>query len=112
MDSAFQLDETRQDFDSNTGEQIVLLRFTEEGGEEFRRFTRRLAARGSPIHFAIIVDDELVAAPAFDPRDHPDGIDPDGGVQINGLASLRDARTLANDLRNTAWVPMPPPVRN
>jgi hypothetical protein len=98
----FDLGETRQDFDSNTGEPIVLLRFTSDGGERFHQLTRRLAKRGSLVQLAIVVDGELVAAPAFDPRENPDGIDPSAGVQISGLASLQETRSLAGALRQSS----------
>jgi preprotein translocase subunit SecD len=97
----FVLAETRQDFDSGTGEPVVLLRLNPEGVTTFRDLTRRLArgGRASVTQFAIVVDGELISAPAFDPRVHPDGLDASSGIQINGLASLEEARALAQVLK-------------
>ena len=40
------LDGTRQDFDTTTGEPIVLMDFTDKGAETFERITRDVAQRG------------------------------------------------------------------
>ncbi|MGH2921455.1 MAG: SecDF P1 head subdomain-containing protein, partial [Gaiellaceae bacterium] len=98
----FALDETRQDFDVATGEPIVLLQFTAEGAQEFYELTRRVPQTSSGTQFAIVVDDELVAAPMFDPRLTPGGIPPGSKVQINGIASVQEARDLALALRQSA----------
>jgi preprotein translocase subunit SecD len=95
----FDLGASRQDFDSATGEPIVLLRFSKEGEGAFRELTRRLARRGSTTEMAIVVDDELVSAPTFDPTITSEGLYSSTGIQISGLASLEDARALAQVLR-------------
>ena len=97
----FVLAKTRQDFDSVTGEPVVLLRLNPEGETTFRDLTRRLVRRGgaSVTQFAIVVDGELISAPTFDPRVYPDGLDASSGIQINGLASLEEARALAQVLK-------------
>jgi preprotein translocase subunit SecD len=98
----FDLGETRQDFDVSTGEPIVLLRFTAEGAQEFHELTRRVPQTSSGVQFAIVVDDELVAAPTFDPTLNPEGIPPGTMVQINGIASVQEARDLALALRRSS----------
>ena len=60
-------DSARQDFDTN-GIPIVTLRFTAEGDTRFREITRAEArrgrARGTPQHFAIVLDDQDQVVPA------------------------------------------------
>jgi preprotein translocase subunit SecD len=98
----FDLAETRQDFDSSTGEPIVLLRLNSDGQRTFRTLTSRLARRSSPSLLAIVVDGELVSAPTFDPSLYPEGLDPSSGIQLSGLASLEEARALAQVLKMSA----------
>ena len=98
----FDLAETRQDFDVSTGEPIVLLRFTAEGAQEFNELTRRAPRTAGAAHIAIVVDDELVAAPVFDPTHNPEGIPPGTLLQINGIASVQEARNVALALRRSS----------
>jgi hypothetical protein len=95
----FDLADTRQDFDSASGEPFVLLRLNRDGQRMFRALTRRLARHGSPAQLAIVIDGELVSAPTFDPRTYPEGLDASRGIQISGLASLEEARALAQVLK-------------
>src|SRR5204862_255221 len=68
--------ETREDFDPQTGEPIVLMQFTNEGAKKFSDLTRELARRGRILHgrvggadenafqqFAIVLDREIKTAP-------------------------------------------------
>jgi preprotein translocase subunit SecD len=99
----FDLAQTRQEFDTATGEPIVLLELTAEGAQELRDLTRSSALpRPAQRSFAIVVDEELVASPSFDPKQNPDGIPPETAVQINGLGSVQEARDLALALRQSA----------
>jgi SecD/SecF fusion protein len=104
--SDLKLSGTRQDFDPNTSEPIVLLSFTGKGGKKFHAITRDEAQRGSirgtPQHFAIVLDREIKSWPQIDYKQYPDGIDPINGAQITGLASLREAKDLALVLQTGA----------
>jgi preprotein translocase subunit SecD len=109
--------QTRQDFDTNTGEPIVILKFNEAGARRFREVTRELAMRGRMFEnrgnadeevafkqfafkqFAMVVDGVLMAAPTIDFKETPEGIPAGKGVQISGIGSLEDARRLAAVLR-------------
>ena len=112
-----QRDGTRQDFDTLTGEPVVLIQFTGEGGERFGEITNRAADRGrerydqapagwGPIdmfqHFAIVLDREIKSWPSIDFEQYPDGIGGSNGVQITGIADLQEAKDLALVLRTGA----------
>jgi len=89
-----------------TGEPVVTFDFTAEGSTAWQRLTRELADRGSRSvgeqsdtnanqHFAIVVDDQLLAVPYVDFRMNPEGIDPRTGSQISGRFTIASARQLA-----------------
>ena len=89
-----------------TGEPVVTFDFTAEGSTAWQRLTRELADRGSRgagkqsdtnanQHFAIAIDDELLAVPYVDFRLDPEGIDPRTGSQISGAFTIASARQLA-----------------
>ncbi len=113
-------DGTRQDFDPQTGEPIVLLDFTDEGGDKFHDITRRLAQRGAQQaqlagaqgveeerrfaqSFAIVLDGEIRSFPIIDFTDPQlaDGIS-GGSAQISGLDSIQEAKDLALVLQTGA----------
>ena len=97
---------TKQDFDPNTGEAIVLMQFTGKGGKKFHDITRdeaqRGQARGTLQHFAIVLDREIRSFPSIDYKQYPDGIDPVNGAQITGIASAKEATDLAIVLQTGA----------
>lgn len=112
-----ELDGTRQDFDTTTGEPIVTFQFTDEGDAKFAEVTRRLAERGralaarsggepDPIayfqHFAVVVDREIESWPSIDFEQYPDGIAGTAGVQISGLGSMAAAKEFAAVLQVAA----------
>jgi SecD/SecF fusion protein len=111
------LADASQDFGTG-GEPIVLLDFTNEGGEKFHDITRELAARGAQQaslagvtdsqendvfnqSFAIVLDDEIRSFPVIDFDENPDGI-AGGNAQITGLDSLEEAEDLALVLQTGA----------
>jgi SecD/SecF fusion protein len=107
---------TRQDFGQN-GEPIVLLEFTNAGGDKFHAITRELAVRGAQQaalagvsgtaadafnqHFAIVLDGEIRSFPQIDFSENPDGI-AGGRAQITGLDSIQEAKDLALVLQTGA----------
>ncbi len=105
---------TRQDFDTQTGEAIVLMQFTDGGADIFQDITRELAVRGrlktgqlgssTPIlqHFAIVLDGEIRSWPSIDYQQYPDGISGRNGAQITGLDSAQEAKDLALVLQTGA----------
>jgi SecD/SecF fusion protein len=112
---------TRQDFDTQTGEPIVLLDFTDEGGDRFHDITRELSQRGALLaaqngvtgrgedarafaqSFAIVLDGEIRSFPIIDFTDPSlaDGI-AGGSAQISGLDSIDEAKDLALVLQTGA----------
>ena len=61
-----------QDFDTNSGQPIVLMQFTKDGTDKFGDITRELAQRGKRVsfggqdqfqHFAIVLDNEIRSWP-------------------------------------------------
>jgi SecD/SecF fusion protein len=112
-------DGTRQDF-GQQGEPIVLLDFTDRGGDRFHDITRELAQRGQQQaalagvtnrdearayaqSFAIVLDGEIRSFPIIDFTDPSlaDGI-AGGSAQITGLDSLDEAKDLALVLQTGA----------
>jgi SecD/SecF fusion protein len=92
---------TRQDFDPN-GDPVVLMQFTGKGNKAFYKVTKDEAVRGSirgtPQHFAIVLDNQIRSFPQIDYTDSSvsGGINPAGtGAQITGMASLKEAQNLA-----------------
>ena len=112
---------TRQDFDSQTGQPIVLLDFTDAGADKFHDITRELSQRGALLAaqngvtgrgddarqfaqaFAIVLDNEIRSFPIIDFTDPnlADGI-AGGSAQITGLDSIDEAKDLALVLQTGA----------
>jgi SecD/SecF fusion protein len=96
---------TTHDFDQ-FGQPIVRMEFTGRGENRFQDITRRLwqrgNLRGSPQHFAIVLDREMRSWPQIDPQDRTlsDGIS--GGAQITNIGSLGEAKDLALVLQTGA----------
>ena len=93
-------------FDATTGDPVVAIDLTADGGKKFTELTRRIAERGAAKatpgsgleaaqHFAIVVDDRIVSVPFIDFRQEPEGIDGATGVQISGGLTPKTARQLA-----------------
>jgi SecD/SecF fusion protein len=109
---------TRQDFDTQTGEPIVLMDFTGKGQDTFEKITRDIAIRGKLLfntvgggqgdyrnylqHFAIVLDREIKSWPSIDFEQYPGGISGSNGAQISGLASVGEAKDLALVLQTGA----------
>jgi SecD/SecF fusion protein len=103
---------TRQDFDPQTGQPIVLLDFTGKGADKFEEITRQEAIRGKLLsgrfgekveqHFAIVLDREIKSWPSIDWEQYPGGISGSNGAQITGLADLGEAKDLALVLQTGA----------
>jgi SecD/SecF fusion protein len=116
--SDLKLSGTRQDFDTRTGEPIVLMDFTDKGGKKFEDITRDIAQRGKLLfntvgggqgdpsaylqHFAIVLDREIQSWPTIDFEQYPGGITGSNGAQISGLQSIREAKDLALVLQTGA----------
>ena len=107
------LDGTRQDFRQGEGA-VVLMEFTDSGGDKFHEITRELAARGQQISnqgvpkeqalqsFAIVLDREIKSAPTIDWDDNPDGI-AGGSAEITGIGDVSEAKDLALVLQTGAF---------
>ena len=104
---------TRADFDTQTGEPIVLMQFTDKGGDKFGEITREEAERGRRLstfsggqmvtqHFAIVLDREIKSWPSIDWKQYPNGISGTNGAQITGIGDLREAKDLALVLQTGA----------
>jgi len=106
------LDGTRQDISQTEGP-IVLMEFTDKGGDKFHEITRELAARGQTVSnqigshdgalqsFAIVLDREIKSAPTVDWVQNPDGIS-GGSAQITGIGDAGEAKDLALVLQTGA----------
>ena len=113
-----QLRGTRQDFDPQTAQPIVLIDFTGKGEDKFRDITRAEAQRGKLLyntqggagadpdafnqHFAIVLDREIQSWPSIDFNDYPNGISGGNGAQITGDFTIGEARDLALVLQTGA----------
>jgi SecD/SecF fusion protein len=102
------LNGTRQDFDTQGGNQpIVTMQFTDAGGDKFQRITREEHTRGrlrnAPQHFAIVLDREIQSWPQIDYTDSTlsDGIG-GGRAQIEGNFTVQEAQDLALVLQTGA----------
>ena len=109
---------TRQDFDTRTGEPIVLMEFTGEGADTFEEITRNGAQRGKLLYntvgggqgdpgpffqnFAIVLDREIKSWPSVDFEEYPGGITGSNGAQISGLGDIGEAKDLALVLQTGA----------
>jgi SecD/SecF fusion protein len=112
--SDLKLSGTRQDFNTQTNQPIVLLSFTGSGKKKFADITRREAQRGKLLtntigqgtdifqHFAIVLDREIKSWPQIDWHDNPNGISGTGGAQIEGDFSIKEAKDLALVLQTGA----------
>jgi SecD/SecF fusion protein len=106
------LDGTRQDFRQPEGA-VVLMEFTDSGGDKFHSITRDLAARGRAAansvqnrdaalqSFAIVLDREIKSAPTVDWDQNPDGI-AGGAAEITGIGEVGEAKDLALVLQTGA----------
>lgn len=104
------LNSARADFDTQTGQPVVLMDFDGRGGDLFGQITAGLAERGrgdwnaagAPEgqqaaffqRFAIILDGELQTYPTIDFVQNPDGIR-GGSAQITGLDSPGESQDIA-----------------
>jgi SecD/SecF fusion protein len=102
------LNGTRQDFDTQGGNQpIVTMQFTDAGGDKFQEITREEWTRGrlrnAPQHFAIVLDREIQSFPQIDYTDSTlaDGIG-GGRAQIEGNFTVSEAQDLALVLQTGA----------
>src|SRR6266511_1854019 len=110
---------TRADFDTQTGQPIVLMQFTGKGKKIFHEITRREAQRGSikaqgqssseavnqfAQHFAIVLDRKIESAPYIDFVQNPDGIPGDNGaqIQLGRGGTIGEAKQLALVLQTGA----------
>jgi SecD/SecF fusion protein len=106
---------TRQDFDTRTGQPIVLMEFTNKGAGKFHDITRDLADDGKNQaalqnipdeqafqNFAIVLDREIQSFPQIDFNENPDGIPGDNGAQITGIDDIGEAKDLALVLQTGA----------
>jgi len=109
---------TRQDFDTGSGQPIVTMQFTDQGGDKFGDITGREAQRGKLLfntigggqgdyrnfvqHFAIVLDRQIKSWPSIDFRDNPNGIRGTNGAQITGIGEIQEAKDLALVLQTGA----------
>src|ERR671934_280453 len=104
--SDLKLSGTRQDFDPQTNEPVVLMQFTGSGSDKFRRVTSEEYNRGQtrkiPQHFAIVLDREIRSFPQIDytKSDLAGGIS--GNAEISGIRSIGEAKDLALVLQTGA----------
>ncbi|MEX2211453.1 MAG: protein translocase subunit SecD [Gaiellaceae bacterium] len=111
-----ELSGTQSDFDTQTGQPIVLMQFTDAGADKFHDITRDEAQRGRRLfnqsgggdpdlynqNFAIVLDRELITAPSIDFTQYPDGISGGQGAQITGIGSIGEAQAIALVLQTGA----------
>ena len=104
------LESAKADFDTQTGQPVVLMNFTDRGAKLFADITKQLADRGRSEwsaagaqagqesayfqRFAIILDGGLETYPTIDFVQNPDGIT-GGAAQITGLDSPQEASDIA-----------------
>ena len=101
---------TRADFDTSPGgggRPIVTMEFTGKGSDQFEKITRdewiRGKLRGTPQHFAIVLDREIKTFPQIDFTDGSlSGGIGGGRAQIQGLDSLQEAKDIALVLQTGA----------
>lgn len=109
-----ELEGTRQDFDTTTGEPIVTMQFTSEGAAKFLEVTKRVADRGRLRfetsgrgeaehaffqHFAVVLDREIKSWPSIDFTQYPNGIGGENGAQIVGIGDPDEAKAIAAALQ-------------
>jgi SecD/SecF fusion protein len=112
------IDGTRADFQN--GQPVVLLQFTNDGGDKFHDITRELSREGRQVAsqlgisggnkderqpalqaFAIVLDNEIRSFPTIDYADLPDGI-AGGSAVISGLSGVGESKDLALVLQTGA----------
>ena len=108
---------TRQDFDTTTGQPIVTMQFTNDGGDKFAEITNNIADRGKALfnltggagdpqnftqHFAIVLDRQIKSWPSIDFVQYPNGIGGSNGAQITGIGDINEAKNLALVLQTGA----------
>ena len=97
---------TRQDFDTQTNQPVVLLDFTKKGSDRFQEITRAEYVRGklrnNPQHFAIVLDREIRSWPQIDPTDGQLSGGISGNAQITGIGSVKEAKDIALVLQTGA----------
>ncbi len=89
------------------GQPIVSLQYKNGGGTDFHKITRIIAQQGlqagKALPNAIVVDNQLVAAPTINPQQFPDGIAADSitspGSEITGLTTA-DASRIALEIQS------------
>jgi SecD/SecF fusion protein len=101
------IDGARPGHDQIADAPVVLYTFTPHGQTAFSALTARLAHRGARAaragahgfdanqHFAIVVDDRIIATPYIDYRQSPDGVDAAVGAQISGGLTAQEAARVA-----------------
>jgi SecD/SecF fusion protein len=97
---------TRADVDPTQGP-IVLMQFTDDGGDKFEEITRAEWVRGSlrkvPQHFAIVLDGEIKSWPQINFEDPTLSRGIGGGsAQITGIDDLDEAKNIALVLQTGA----------
>jgi SecD/SecF fusion protein len=97
---------TRQDFDPRTNEPNVLMNFTGKGSDKFQKTTQeewlRGKSKGSPQHFAIVLDGDIKSFPQIDPNDSSLSGGISGNAEITGIKSIKEAKDLALVLQTGA----------
>ena len=103
---------TQSDFDTTTGQPIVLMQFSDDGADKFGAITAEIARRGRQSsgllgqdvnhHFAIVLDREIKSWPTIDWREYPNGIRGSNGAQITGIGDIDEAQDLALVLQTGA----------
>ncbi len=83
-------------FDSNTGNPVISLQFTEEGGQKFAEITQRNIGKQLPI----VLDNQIISAPTVEEQITG------GNAQISGSFTVDDAKELAIQL-NAGALPVP-----
>ncbi len=96
-----------------TGPPDVVFGFSSSHGQTvFERFTREIAQRGMNAqlpgvskaralqHYAVVLDEQVIAAPPIDYTQYPEGIDAAHGSQITGHFTLTSTRKLADELQS------------
>ncbi|NUT56593.1 MAG: protein translocase subunit SecD, partial [Thermoleophilia bacterium] len=100
-----------------SGQPIVTMQFTNDGGDKFGEITNKEADRGlfqfnlnggqgDPQnyfqHFAIVLDRQIKSWPSIDFKQYPNGIGGSNGAQITGIGTLGEAQDLALVLQSGA----------
>jgi len=104
--SDLKLSGTRQDFDPQSGQPVVLMQFTGQGSHNFQQVTSEEYNRGRtrqvPQHFAIVLDHEIRSFPQIDFTDSSLAGGISGNAQITGIKSIGEAKDLALVLQTGA----------